>query len=77
MGKGEDMIEFVKDRPGHDLRYAMDYTKAKNELGWSPEVDLDKGLKQTIDWYKNNEEWWRNVKSGEYQEYYGKQYGRG
>ena len=74
MDKGEDMIEYVKDRPGHDLRYAMDYTKAKNELGWSPEVDLDEGLKQTIDWYKNNEEWWKRVKSGEYQDYYKKQY---
>lgn len=75
MGKGEEMIEYVKDRPGHDLRYAMDYTKAKNELGWEPSVNLDDGLKQTIDWYKNNEAWWKRVKSGEYQEYYAKQYG--
>ena len=75
MGKSENMIEFVKDRPGHDLRYAMDYTKAKNELGWEPLVTLEDGLKQTIEWYKNNQAWWQRVKSGEYQEYYKKQYG--
>jgi len=74
MGKGEEMIEFVKDRPGHDLRYAMDYSKAKNELGWEPQINLDEGLKQTIDWYKNNQDWWRKIKSGEYLEYYKKQY---
>jgi len=74
MGKNEEMIEFVKDRPGHDLRYAMDFSKAKNELGWEPLVNLENGLKQTIDWYKNNQSWWQRVKSGEYQEYYKKQY---
>jgi dTDP-glucose 4,6-dehydratase len=74
MDKGADMIEYVKDRPGHDLRYAMDYSKAKNELGWQPEVDFDQGLKQTIEWYKNNPDWWKNVKSGDYKEYYKKQY---
>ncbi|MCX6746003.1 MAG: dTDP-glucose 4,6-dehydratase [Candidatus Parcubacteria bacterium] len=72
MGKGEEMIEFVKDRPGHDLRYAMDYTKAKNELDWEPQVNLEQGLKQTIDWFKNNQAWWQRVKSGEYREYYPK-----
>ncbi len=76
MGSGEEMIEYVKDRPGHDLRYAMDYSKAKQELGWEPLVSLADGLKQTIDWYKNNEPWWQRVKSGEYQEYYKKQYGK-
>jgi len=76
MGKGEEMIEFVKDRPGHDLRYAMDYTKAKNELDWEPQVSLEQGLKQTIDWFKNNQAWWQRVKSGEYQEYYKKQYNK-
>jgi len=75
MGKSEDMIEFVKDRPGHDLRYAMDFTKAKNELGWQPEIDFETGLNKTIEWYKNNKEWWQRVKSGEYQHYYKKQYG--
>ncbi len=74
MGKGEDMIEFVKDRPGHDRRYAIDWSKIKNELGWEPQHNFDEALKLTIDWYKNNESWWKNVKSGQYQEYYKKQY---
>ena len=76
MGQGEDMIEYVSDRPGHDLRYAIDYAKAKNELGWQPAVNFDNGLKKTIEWYKNNQVWWQNIKSGEYLEYYKKQYGR-
>ncbi len=75
MGFGEDRIEYVKDRQGHDLRYAIDFAKAKNELGWSPEIDFEAGLKSTIDWYKQNEEWWKKIKSGEYLEYYRKQYG--
>lgn len=62
MDKGEEMIEFVKDRPGHDLRYAIDFSKAKNELGWQPEIDFGLGLKQTIDWYKNNQAWWQTLK---------------
>ncbi len=74
MGKGEEMIDFVKDRPGHDLRYAMDFSKAKSELGWEPQVDLDEGLKQTIEWFKNNQDWWQKIKTGEYLEYYKKQY---
>ncbi|HPN96530.1 MAG TPA: dTDP-glucose 4,6-dehydratase [Candidatus Moranbacteria bacterium] len=74
-GKGEEMIEFVKDRPGHDRRYAMDTTKIKNELGWQPEVSFEEGLKKTVEWYKNNESWWKNVKSGEYQKYYEANYG--
>ncbi len=75
MKKGEDMIEYVKDRPGHDLRYAMDYSKAKKELGWQPEINFEDGLKKTIKWYKENESWWKNIKSGEYRQYYEKQYG--
>ena len=75
MGKGEEMIEYVTDRPGHDLRYAMDFSKAKNELGWEPAVNFDEGLKKTIDWYKENKDWWHNIKSGVYLEYYKKQYG--
>jgi dTDP-glucose 4,6-dehydratase len=74
MDQGEDMIGYVSDRPGHDLRYAMDYSKAKNELGWEPAVNFEDGLKKTIDWYKNNKAWWHNIKSGEYLEYYKKNY---
>jgi len=62
MGKSEDSIEFVKDRPGHDRRYAIDWTKAKNELGYQPEHDFDTYLAQTIDWYKNNQSWWQPIK---------------
>lgn len=75
MGRGEESIEYVEDRKGHDLRYAMDITRARTELGWEPKVDFEEGLKKTIEWYKNNEDWWRNIKSGEYKEYYKKQYG--
>jgi len=76
MGKGGDMIEYVADRPGHDLRYAMDFSKAKNELGWEPAVSFDEGLAETVEWYKNNQAWWKNIRSGEYLEYYKKQYGK-
>lgn len=62
MGASEDMIEYVKDRPGHDFRYAMDISKAKNELGWEPETDFDRVLTKTVEWYKNNQEWWRKLK---------------
>jgi len=62
MGKGENMIEYVEDRKGHDLRYAMDYTKIKNELDWEPKMNFDEGLKKTIEWYINNEKWWRKLK---------------
>ena len=72
MGQGEDMIEYVADRQGHDLRYAMDFAKAKNELGWEPAADFGHGLKKTIAWYKNNQAWWKNIKSGAYLEYYKK-----
>ncbi|MBI4812012.1 dTDP-glucose 4,6-dehydratase [Candidatus Falkowbacteria bacterium] len=62
MGKGEEMIEYVADRPGHDFRYAMDFSRARNELGWSPQMDFKEGLKKTAEWYKNNEEWWGKLK---------------
>lgn len=75
MGKGEEMIEFVKDRLGHDRRYAIDFSKINQELGWEPKVSFEEGLQRTIEWYKNNEKWWKNVKSGEYEKYYTKQYG--
>ncbi|MBU4347240.1 dTDP-glucose 4,6-dehydratase [Patescibacteria group bacterium] len=63
MNKGEEMIEYVVDRPGHDFRYAMDISKAKDELGWRPEMDFNRGLTKTVEWYKNNQEWWRRLKS--------------
>jgi len=74
MGQGEDMIEYVTDRPGHDLRYAMDFTKAKNELSWEPAMSFAAGIQKTIEWYKDNQAWWKNIKSGEYLEYYKKNY---
>ncbi len=74
MGKNEDMIEHVKDRPGHDRRYAIDWSKIKKTLGWQPAHNFDAALKLTVDWYMNNQDWWQRVKSGEYQKYYKKQY---
>lgn len=74
MGKDESFIEFVKDRPGHDRRYAIDWSKINKELGWKPEVDFDTGLKLTVEWYLKNQEWWRKIKSGEYKKYYKIQY---
>ncbi|VAV85042.1 dTDP-glucose 4,6-dehydratase, partial [hydrothermal vent metagenome] len=76
-GSSEQLIAYVKDRPGHDLRYAIDASKIKNELGWQPTVTFEQGLKKTIHWYLNNEEWLHNVTSGEYQSYYNKQYNKG
>ncbi len=73
--KDESYIEFVKDRPGHDRKYDVDWSKIKNELGWKPLYSFDEWLAKTIDWYKTHEEWWKNIKSGEYKSYYGKQYG--
>ncbi|MDC6389757.1 dTDP-glucose 4,6-dehydratase [Maribacter sp. PR1] len=70
----EKLINFVKDRPGHDLRYAIDASKIQKELGWSPSVTFEEGLSKTIDWYLNNEEWLKNVTSGAYQQYYKEQY---
>jgi dTDP-glucose 4,6-dehydratase len=75
LGQGEEMIEYVKDRPGHDRRYAIDFSKAKEELGWEPLIGFEDGIKKTVEWYKNNQEWWQRIKSGEYLEYYKKQYG--
>ena len=74
-GKYQDLITFVKDRPGHDLRYAIDATKLKNELGRKPSLQFEEGLSKTIDWYLNNEEWLNEVTSGNYQKYYDQQYG--
>lgn len=74
-GRDESAIEFVKDRPGHDRRYSIDYSKAKTELGWEPLITLEEGLKMTVEWYKENQEWVERCKSGEYQEYYAAWYG--
>lgn len=74
MGKSESFVEFVKDRPGHDRRYAIDWTKIKQELGWRPKYDFEKYLKMTVDWYIKNKDWWKRVKTGEYLKYYKKQY---
>lgn len=73
-GSSQELITFVKDRPGHDLRYAIDANKIKDELGWMPSVTFEEGLKETIDWYFENSEWLNNVTSGAYQTYYEKQY---
>ena len=73
-GESEKLITYVKDRPGHDLRYAIDATKIKKELGWKPSVTFEQGLEKTIDWYLSNEEWLQHVTSGAYQAYYEKQY---
>ena len=74
LGKSEDLIRYVEDRPGHDRRYAIDSSAIK-ALGWKPQKEFMAGLKETIDWYVANEWWWRPLKSGEYLEYYKKQYG--
>ena len=74
MGKTEDEIELVKDRPGHDVKYAVDASKIQTELGWQPQHGFEEWLKQTIAWYQSNQEWWKRVKSGEYQAYYERQY---
>lgn len=73
-GESEKLITYVKDRPGHDRRYAIDATKISKELGWRPSVTFEEGLKQTIDWYFDNTSWLTHVTSGEYQKYYEKQY---
>lgn len=74
LGKSEEYIEFVKDRPGHDRRYAIDWSKIYTELGWEPLHNFDEWLEKTVTWYKEHKDWWMDVKSGSYQEYYKKQY---
>jgi len=75
LGKPETLIKHVKDRPGHDRRYAMDTAKIKDELGWEPELDFPTALQKTVDWYLANRTWWERVRSGAYQEYYRRLYG--
>lgn len=74
LGKTEDMIKYVQDRPGHDRRYAIDNTKITTELGWSPSYTFEQGIKETIEWYLNNQEWMEKIVSGEYMSYYQKMY---
>ena len=74
LGKGEELITFVKDRAGHDMRYAIDPTKIHNELGWLPTTGFDEGIKRTVKWYLENRKWWENIISGEYQNYYERMY---
>lgn len=74
LGEDESQIEFVKDRPGHDRKYDVDWTKIHQELGWEPLHSFDEWLEKTVIWYQENQEWWKRIKSGEYAEYYKKQY---
>lgn len=74
LGKSEDLIRYVTDRPGHDMRYAIDPTKIHNELGWLPATKFEDGIKKTIKWYLDNKEWWQHIINGEYKNYYEKHY---
>ena len=74
LGKPESLITYVGDRKGHDMRYAIDPTKISNELGWLPTVKFDDGIKMTIKWYLDNQDWWKNIISGDYKNYYEKMY---
>jgi dTDP-glucose 4,6-dehydratase len=74
LGKPESLITYVKDRPGHDRRYAIDSSKIQRELGWKPSVTFEEGIAATVDWYCANETWWKRIISGEYQEYYRNMY---
>lgn len=74
LGKSEDLIRYVTDRPGHDMRYAIDPTKIHSELGWLPETKFEDGIKKTIKWYLDNKEWWQHIINGEYKDYYEKHY---
>ena len=76
LGKSEDLITYVTDRPGHDRRYAIDPTKIHRDLGWEPKVMVADGLRETIKWYVENREWWEEIISGDYQKYYDEMYGK-
>lgn len=75
MGEKEDVIEYVKDRPGHDRRYALDHTKIQKDLNYKPKFQIEEYLEKTVNWYQKNIEWWKRIKTGDYQKYYQKQYG--
>ncbi|WP_134683470.1 dTDP-glucose 4,6-dehydratase [Brevibacillus migulae] len=74
LGQSEEMIKFVKDRPGHDKRYAIDAMKLRTELGWEPKYTFETGIVETVQWYINNQDWWSRIINGEYRDYYEKQY---
>ena len=74
LGKPVSLITFVQDRPGHDLRYAIDANKLKKELNWLPTYTFESGLQETVNWYCNNQKWWQKIKSGEYRKYYEQMY---
>jgi dTDP-glucose 4,6-dehydratase len=74
IGTSQQLITFVKDRAGHDLRYAIDASKIENELGWKPSIQFEEGFEQTIDWYLSNTEWMKHMSSGDYEKYYEQQY---
>jgi len=73
-GESAKLITFVKDRAGHDLRYAIDSSKLQRELGWTPSLQFEEGLEKTVEWYLKNEAWLTNITSGDYQKYYEQQY---
>jgi dTDP-glucose 4,6-dehydratase len=75
-GRDESLIEYVTDRPGHDRRYSLASEKLRGELGWEPQMDFLAGLEHTVEWYRDNEWWWEPIRSGEYRDYYERQYGR-
>ena len=75
-GESEKLIRFIKDRPGHDRRYAIDAHKINKQLGWYPSVTFEEGLEITVDWYLNNRQWLENIISGDYMEYYNNQYNK-
>lgn len=75
LGKPENLIEYVQDRPGHDRRYAIDSSKIRQNLGWKPEFDFNKAIQKTLEWYLENRSWWEHIINGEYQKYYELQYG--
>jgi dTDP-glucose 4,6-dehydratase len=76
MNKPPTLLRHVNDRPGHDRRYGLDATKLRRELGWQPRIPLDAGLQATIEWYREHRDWWERIKSGEYRNYYARQYGQ-
>ncbi len=76
LGKSYDLIQFVQDRPGHDRRYAIDISKIKKELGWTPEYSFERGIEETIKWYQDNKIWVNNCVSGDYMQYYERNYAK-